>query len=154
MAVVTLILRFVVGAVFLLSGSIKVLDPGRFLIDVLAFDAVPYALAYVTALTLPWLEVLCAIALWTGWAMRGAIVWLMLMTAAFIVLIARAAAAGLDLGCGCFGDWLVFPNVGVHLAFNGVLLTALIWIWVAGRPKPTRDPRLRESLQRVLLEKR
>jgi len=153
MAVITGGLRFIVGAVFLLSGALKVLDPGRFLIDVLAFEAVPYPVAYLTALGLPWLEILCALALWSGIALRGAALWLLLLSMSFIFLLARSAYAGMDLECGCFGDWLVFPHLGYHLAFNALLAAACVWIWAASQPKAGRSPRLRETLQRALLEK-
>lgn len=118
-----------VSLVFLLSGGIKVLDPARFLLDVLGFALLPYPLAFATALVLPWMEVVAGLAVLTNCGRRGAAAVLAALTLSFIVGLLVAEMRGLNLECGCFGDWLVFPNTGVHVAFNSLLVAALAFIW-------------------------
>lgn len=118
-------LRLFAGGVYLVSGTLKLADPSRFFLDVLSFNAVPYGMAYGVAMALPWLEVLGALALLTGWGKRGAVALLLPLTLGFIGLLVWAESQGHALDCGCFGQWLVFPNLAAHLAFNGVLALAL-----------------------------
>ncbi|MDP0499990.1 MAG: MauE/DoxX family redox-associated membrane protein [Verrucomicrobiota bacterium JB022] len=125
---INLVLRLFVAVVFLVSGALKLWDPSRFLLDVLSFQLFPYKTAYLIALTLPWLEVLCALALLVRCCRRGAIALLAVLTVSFIALLITAEARGIHTDCGCFGDWLVFPNMGIHVAFNVVLLGALLWL--------------------------
>ncbi|MCC5835811.1 MAG: hypothetical protein JJU20_13860 [Opitutales bacterium] len=116
------LVQIAIGLVFLLSGLLKLGDPARFLDDLQAFPFVPYSLAFATVLILPWAEVLSAVALIIGRLRSGALMMLGLMTAVFIAFILLAHAMGIDADCGCFGDWLVFPNPFLHVAFNAVLL--------------------------------
>ncbi len=136
-----------IGLVFTLSGFLKILEPGQFLFDVQAFEAVPYPIAYGVALFLPWLEVFAGLNLialkWIPH--KGASVILALMTAAFIVLITWADVRGLDLDCGCFGDWLVFPNTLAHIGFNCLLLAGLSWISISSGKSPSLDTPARQD---------
>ncbi|KAF0094079.1 MAG: DoxX family protein [Puniceicoccaceae bacterium 5H] len=133
----TVILRLFAALVFIASGALKLLDPGRFMLDVLAFQLFPYDMAYVVALTLPWVEVLGGLALLTGLGKRGAVLVLTLLTAGFITLLLVANAHGIVTDCGCFGDWLVFPNMATHIAFNCGLIFALVWLgWRWSRRVP------------------
>ncbi len=120
--IVTLLIRLAVSAVFLVSGLLKVIDPARFLIDVRSFELLPYSLAWAVALVLPWLEIFAALGLWLRRLASGSALLLGLATISFLLAIALATARGLDLDCGCFGDWLVFPNTATHFAFNAILL--------------------------------
>jgi uncharacterized membrane protein YphA (DoxX/SURF4 family) len=131
----TSILRLFVTAVFVVSGALKLQDPSRFLLDVQSFELLPYWAAYATALALPWLELLCAVALWRPSLARAGAFLLGLATAGFIAGLGLATARGLELDCGCFGDWLVFPNLGVHVAFNIALLAACGWLMKVSGPK-------------------
>ena len=122
---------------FIVSGAIKLKAPDRFLLDVEAFHLVPAWLAYGTALVLPWVEVIGALALWLPKWRRGAAFLLAASTVSFIGALSIAEARGLDLECGCFGDWLVFPSFGVHLLFNAVLLLSSVWLmFPTGRKTP------------------
>lgn len=128
--------RGLVSLVFLVSGGLKLQDPSRFLLDVQSFELLPYTLAYAVALALPWLEVFGAVALWRQSLARSAALLLGLATLGFIAALGLATAKGIALDCGCFGDWLVFPNLGAHVAFN----LALAGMCFALLRTPTADP--------------
>lgn len=121
-----ILLRLLVSAIFLLSGALKLADPGRFLLDVRSFELLNYPLAYATALALPWLEILAALGLWWRRTAIGGALLLALSTMSFLVVIAVSNLRGVHLDCGCFGDWLVFPNVASHVLFNTGLLAACL----------------------------
>lgn len=118
--------RIWLSGVFLLSGLLKALAPDRFLLDLKSFEMLPHQAAYATALVLPWLEIVAAIGLWWRPLARGSALILLLLALAFILALGGAAIRGLDLECGCFGDWFLFPNLWMHLLFNASLVLAAI----------------------------
>jgi len=130
--------RAFLSAVFLLSGGLKLLAPGQFLLDVQSFDVVPYGVAYFVALFLPVLEILCALALWPRCLARGA-GWLLIgLLLGFSGLILYEELEGLNLHCGCFGDWLIFPDAYMHIGFNCILL-GLLLLDLIYRPEKARS---------------
>jgi putative oxidoreductase len=63
----------------------------------------PVAVEHLVAMTLPWIELVAALALILGVRARsGAMVAAALM-AAFTLAVLIAMARGLDIECGCFG---------------------------------------------------
>jgi len=126
MKYILFIVRFFASAVFFLSGFLKVLNPGGFLLDIQAFAIFPYGFAYVLSLLIPSLEIICSIALWKKSLRPASTMILSIMTVGFIVLVTYEEWQGLNLNCGCFGDWLFFPNFYTHIGFNCILLATLI----------------------------
>ncbi len=129
------VLRVAASLIFLLSGALKLLAPDRFLLDIQAFGILPYALAYATAFFVPWLEIVAAVGLWIRPLRQGAAALLACLTLGFIAFIAHASSRDIDIDCGCFGEWLVFPSIPAHLAFNSALFAALIFLWLRPNPK-------------------
>ena len=118
------LLTLFVGGTYMVAGILKIAAPQQFLLDVIGFQLLPYPLAWITAFFLPWLELFCACALFVRRLHRGAAAWLALLSSAFILSLMVAEVRGLDLACGCFGDWLVFPNLATHLLYNSALVVA------------------------------
>jgi uncharacterized membrane protein YphA (DoxX/SURF4 family) len=115
------LLRLVLSLLFALSGIIKILDPGRFFLDVKAFELLNEPAAYAAALFLPCFEIIAACCLWVPGLRRGAALLLALSTLSFIAALSITRARGLDIDCGCFGEWLVFPSFWAHIGFNTFL---------------------------------
>jgi putative oxidoreductase len=129
-----LILRFPVGGVFLVAGVLKVIDPAHFAADIDHYRLLSYFAVAPLALYLPWLEIICGLAVITGAARRSALVLLLAMTAVFIVAIASAWMRGLDIRCGCFGAASTAP-LAYDLAFDIVLCGVIVWLLrTEGRP--------------------
>ncbi len=98
----TLLFRVVLGVVFLVASYYKVLHPDEFAQSIWYYHLVPGSLINLMALVLPWLEVVCGVALLVGVFYRGA-VWLVnAMLVIFIIALWSAVARGLDIDCGCF----------------------------------------------------
>jgi len=97
------IASFVVAAI-LLSGYQKIFFPADFAVSVYRFHLLPGFLVNLTALYLPWLELVCSVCLLFIPRYRGAALWIVL-----ILLAGFTAAIGINLwrgsafGCGCFG---------------------------------------------------
>jgi uncharacterized membrane protein YphA (DoxX/SURF4 family) len=134
----TRILRLLAGGVFLVAGVLKVLDPAHFAADIDHFRLLPYFAVAPLALYLPWLEIVCGLAVFLGAARRSALVLLLAMTVVFIAAIASAWMRGLDIRCGCFGAASTAP-LAYDLAFDVVLGGVLFWLWLMeGRPGSSR----------------
>src|SRR5258708_38442651 len=97
----TCMLKLLVGGVFLVAGVLEVLDPARFAADIDHFRLLPYFAVAPLALYLPWLEIICGLAVFVGASRRSALVLLFGLTIVFIFAIASAWMRGLDIRCGC-----------------------------------------------------
>ena len=127
--VIFLVLAIAVAAVFLYAGALKVWDPGKFARDIQNFKIVPWAIAIRLAFYLPWLEILCGLALITGWLRAGAVALLTGLTVIFIGATIAAKARGIDLDCGCFGSVGKNLTFTWHLVIDFAILAALVVLW-------------------------
>jgi len=137
--IILLGLRLVTGGLFVYSGAIKAWDPASFAGSIDNFDLVPYPLAVAGALVLPYLEIVCGVALVGGVLGQGALALLLAMMVAFTGAMAWAWIRGLDVNCGCFGAAAGKTDYALALLRNAGLVGALIILslaWGATRPAP------------------
>jgi uncharacterized membrane protein YphA (DoxX/SURF4 family) len=119
--------QILIGLIFAASSLAKLGDMHSFAEEVHNFKLLPIALDHLVAMTLPWIELVAALALLLGVRARsGAIVAAFLM-AVFTTGVVIAMARGLDIECGCFGtaDGTRVGLVKV-LENSGMLALALI----------------------------
>jgi len=153
---VNLLLRLILGGVFLLSGVVKIWnvqiktareersvgitvhvskspDPSKFAEDVLNYRVPPRSFNHLVAITLPWIELLAGALLVLGiWARPSALV-IGLMLVVFLLAIGQAVARGLNIECGCFGT-VEGRKVGlVALAEDTVMLATAAWLFWSER---------------------
>ncbi len=124
---VVLLCRIAVGVVFLAAALAKIGDAAGFARQIHYYRLVPFGLENLLAITLPWIELLLALAILIGVQPRaGAAVAAGLM-GLFVAVVAVAVARGLDIECGCFGT-ADASRVGVaKLTENaGLLALALV----------------------------
>jgi len=98
----TLLFRLVLGGVFIYASIYKILDPAQFAKSIWYYHILPGELINISALILPWLELLCGLALIVGAYYRGAILWVNVMLLIFMAGIASAVYRGISIDCGCF----------------------------------------------------
>ena len=130
-----LVLRWFLGLVFLAAGVLKLVHPGDFLAELVAYRLpLPEILFRLVAVCLPWLEILCGgFLLLDHWpeSVRPVVTVLCLV---FVIMLGQAVVRGLDLSCGCFGGfgpaWLERPDVGLVRAL--LLLAASAWLASVG----------------------
>ena len=130
LSLVVFLLRVAVAGIFVTSGIVKIMDPSRFLDDIQAFGILGYDHSFYVMAVLPWLELLCGVAVLTLRYSAAACVLLSVLTLGFIYFVRTARAAGLDIDCGCFGKWAVFSSYDNHLTFLWALLIVLGFLFV------------------------
>lgn len=132
--------RFVLGAVFIVASVDKIAYPAAFAESITAYGLVPYPLVNLLALFIPWLELLCGLALLAGNALRPNGATLAALLALFVVAIASALLRGLTIDCGCFGKEHATPVSWMKVAEDcGLFLLALHVAW-AGAPRGKKLP--------------
>ena len=125
-----ILLRFFLGAVFIGSSWNKLIDPGGFSLVVENHQILPSFLVNLTAIILPWLELVCGVLLITGFKVMGSAFIIDMMLMVFIVMIVFNIFRGLDVSCGCFSNELVMTgNKWVSLARDLGLLAIGLWIF-------------------------
>ena len=116
------IVALIIGGIFIYAGVIKAMDPVGFANDIDNYKILPWALTVRLAFYLPWLEILCGLAVILGLLYRGGLLILTVLVSIFIVASVIAKARGLDITCGCFGHASKYLSFFGHLALDFVLL--------------------------------
>jgi putative oxidoreductase len=127
-------LAVLAGAVFLYAGIAKVADPIHFASDISNYQIIPWSIGVRVAFYLPWLEILCGLALIFHRLFSGAVATASALMLVFIGATIWAKVRGIDVACGCFGSASSGLTLTWHLALNGCILAALIVLWLTGRP--------------------
>jgi uncharacterized membrane protein YphA (DoxX/SURF4 family) len=127
---VALGLALLVGGAFIYAGALKAWDPVKFADDIGNFRILPWALGVRLAFYLPWLEILCGVALIIGWMRSGAVAILTGLMVVFIGATISAKARGIDLDCGCFGAATSGLTFTWHMVIDFTLLGALVALWL------------------------
>lgn len=98
----TIRVQLALGIFFVVAALPKIVDPPSFAHMVYNYRILPASLINIMAITMPWIELLCGLALiagiWTGAART--IIAAMLLT--FIVAISINLGRGNAIDCGCF----------------------------------------------------
>ena len=90
------------GAIFVAASLPKLIDPPAFAQMIYNYRLLPGAFVNPVALVLPWLELLCGIALILGIWRRTAAAFIGAMLLVFIVGISINLARDNPVNCGCF----------------------------------------------------
>lgn len=98
-----LVLRLVLGAIFVVAGVSKVGHADLFAAQIAGFRLLPSAVVAPLALGLPFLEILLGGYLIVGLFTRAAAWAAVALLAVFDLAIASAVVRGLTVSCGCFG---------------------------------------------------
>src|SRR5882757_3558437 len=127
------IVALIIGGIFIYAGVIKAMDPVAFANDIDNYKILPWPLVVRLALYLPWLELLCGLALILRFFYRGGLFILTGLTFVFIAASIIAKVRGLDITCGCFGHASKNWNFTTHLGLDFAILIALIALWASSR---------------------
>jgi uncharacterized membrane protein YphA (DoxX/SURF4 family) len=96
------LVRFSLGAVFVYASLGKILNPQAFAEMVYNYQILPDGLINLTAIILPWLELLLGLCLITHFLLPGAIFLANLLLLTFFGALVFNVTRGLDIHCGCF----------------------------------------------------
>ena len=122
-------LAWVIGALFIWAGAVKLLDPASFATAVAGFRLVPREVNNAVAIFLPPFEMLCGVALLaTHWRCAGAL-GVAVLNIVFIVALAQGMARGLKFECGCFGKYDPLAHSPLlAIGRDLLLLGCAVWI--------------------------
>jgi uncharacterized membrane protein YphA (DoxX/SURF4 family) len=128
--------RLLVGVIFIAASIDKILHPAAFAQMIYNYQILPDAFINVTAIVLPWVELVLGSLLVLGLWIPATVVLANLLLLAFFGSLLFNLARGLDIHCGCFStsaqgnpltSWYVirdavFLLMGGYL-FYGVFMT-------------------------------
>jgi|SRR5205085_8090323 len=133
------IVALIIGGIFIYAGAIKAMDPVGFASDIDNYKILPWSLAVRLAFYLPWLEMLCGLALILHFFYRGGLLILSGLTFVFIAASVISRARGLDITCGCFGHASKNWSFTGHLLLDLAIFAGLTALWISNRISATRE---------------
>jgi putative oxidoreductase len=133
-------IALLLGAIFVYAGVLKAIDPIRFAGDIDNYHVIPWTFGVRLAFFLPWLEILCGLALIFRRLYVGAVAILSALTIVFITATIAAKVRGIDVSCGCFGHASKYLSFAGHLALDFVILAGLVFLL---RGAFSREPSIR-----------
>jgi len=141
---VLLIFRLIVGGVFIWAGISKIADPLSFAQNVRNYQLVGPALSFLTAIFLPWVELIAGMWIIIGIYPRSSALLISCLLMFFILLVLITMARGLDVDCGCFrtfsrrADWQLIAEDSLWLALSLALLFSPANDFCLLRKKPSK----------------
>lgn len=98
----TVRVQFVLAAVFVVAGVSKIADPPGFAHQIHNYQLVPGIAINAMALVLPWIEIVCGLALFVGVARRSSTRILGVLLVAFVIALGINLLRGHPIDCSCF----------------------------------------------------
>ena len=117
-----IIIRIILGSIFVYASYDKILDPGKFSRDIANYQIVPFGLENSIAIILPWLELLIGFGLIAGIMVDGSAVISGGLLMIFIVFILQAILRGFNIECGCGlkeGEMVGWSKILENIVFLG-----------------------------------
>lgn len=96
------ICRLLLGAVFVAASWSKIMDPAGFAMIIANYQIVPSGAGQLTALFLPWLELVCGLCLLINRWVQGAAYVVAVLMVVFMGALGYNMVRGMDVTCGCF----------------------------------------------------
>lgn len=94
--------RVLLGGIFVYASWDKILDPAAFARIIDNYQILSSSMGRLTALFLPWLELVCGICLIINRWTRGSAVILAGLIVVFMGALGYNIYQGIDINCGCF----------------------------------------------------
>ena len=94
--------RLILGCVFVYASFDKIGHPAEFARIVYNYHFLPTSAINLFAVILPWIELMCGMALILGLFVESASLLIGFLLGIFIVALSSAVIRGLDISCGCF----------------------------------------------------
>ncbi|KQW49364.1 DoxX family protein [Nocardioides sp. Root1257] len=132
---VGLLLRVVVGGVWIFAAALKLPDPAQSVAAVRAYQLLPASLVTPVGQLLPVIEMVVGVMLVIGLLTRGAAVISAILFVAFIIGIASVWARGINIDCGCFGGGGADPDAASQYPWEiardvALLGASLFLVWL------------------------
>jgi len=127
------LLRYLLALLFLWAGVNKLLDPKSFARSIDAFGLVPESMLVVTALGLPMLEIVIALAVALRW--RCGLPLMAVILLFFVGVLWYGVLQGLDIDCGCFSLAEQSSHTTLRQAFwrDWLMIAAVVYVFAIER---------------------
>lgn len=131
---VLLFMRLVLGGIFSFSAWSKIMAPQALADAIVGFDIIPESIALEAAIMLIWLELICGTFMLLGLWARATVIVITGMLTLFEVGLVSVVVRGIEVNCGCFGQfsemqvgWNTIIRNMVQLVFCALLLYYGSW---------------------------
>ncbi len=138
-----LVIRLLVGGVFIYAAIPKILHPGDFAWSIALYQMLHYSKVNALAVILPWVELVAGLALLLGLRTKAAALLVCGMLVMFIAALAHAISQGIEMTtCGCFSQAGARAlsahrhEVGTSLLYRDLamfLATGYVWLFDQGK---------------------
>lgn len=124
-----IVLRWVLGAIFIYAGFIKLLDPKAFAKVIAQYDIVPQILLPPVAVGLPALELLAGMGLIL--MIRGSLSVIFSLLLLFVLVLGYGLLNNLNVDCGCFSEEEIKGFSSLRIAFyrDLIMMAAASYIY-------------------------
>ncbi|MGK2907135.1 MAG: MauE/DoxX family redox-associated membrane protein [Desulfuromonadales bacterium] len=139
--------RLTLALVFVYAGAVKMQDLVAFAGHVAAYQILPYAMNYLVAATLPYMEFIAGIMLLLNARVRPALLVVGGMTLVFMAALLSVILRGLEIDCGCFdlsGGQDVSADIALLRDIGLMGLVMLVW-WLRQGTVPVSHGTVPES---------
>jgi len=128
-AQINLLIRIIVGSIFIITGISKIIDPVLFAKEITFYRMLPDFSINLIAIILPWIELVVGVLFILGVRVKANILILAGMLLMFNFAVSVAWARGLNINCGCFSN-LAKETVGLgKLSENFAMFFALVFMF-------------------------
>ena len=111
----TIRVQLALGAIFIIAALPKIADPPSFAHMIYNYRILPGGLINISSLVMPWVELLCGIALVLGVWRRPALAIVTILLVMFLAAISFNLGRGNAIDCGCFNVSLANRTVEQRL---------------------------------------
>jgi len=120
--------RLILGVIFIYASYDKILHPKAFAEVVYNYQTLPDNLINLTAIFLPWIEIMIGAFLIVGFWMQGTVIWSNILLVIYIGALGFNLARGLDINCGCFSTTKGGSISIEHILWDAVFLALSIYL--------------------------
>jgi uncharacterized membrane protein YphA (DoxX/SURF4 family) len=127
-------MRLVLGGIFSFSAWSKIMAPQALADAIVGFDIIPESIALEAAIMLIWLELICGTFMLLGLWARATVIVITGMLTLFEIGLVSVVVRGIEVNCGCFGQfsemqvgWNTIIRNMVQLVFCALLLYYGSW---------------------------
>ena len=125
--------RLILGVVFIYASYDKIWHPKAFAQVIYNYQILPDGLISITAIVLPWLEMLMGVFLIFGFWMPGTVIWCNILFVVYIGALWFNLARGLDISCGCFstteGSFISIKTILWDVGFLALSVYLLFFVF-------------------------
>ena len=141
------LLGFGLGCVFLCAAWGKVFDPRPLVTIIWGYRILPAGPINLLAIYMPWLELVIAVCLMTGFGRRPAALWASGLLVMFIVALGVNALRGINVACGCFSASAQDTHNAWLLVLRDLPMLAAALVLLLLPPSTRSQPSIRPDSQ-------